>query len=83
MNDHAQTPWWRTPPGIVLCGFLAIAAFFLLTEHTAHVFGALPYLLLAACPLMHIFMHHGHGHHHGDDDGRRNDNSGASSGERR
>lgn len=83
MNDHAQTPWWRTPPGIVLCGFLAIAAFFLLTEHTAHVFGALPYLLLAACPLMHIFMHHGHGHHHGDDDGRRNDNGGAPSGERR
>ena len=83
MNDHAQTPWWRTPPGIVLCGFLAIAACFLLTEHTAHVFGALPYLLLAACPLMHIFMHHGHGHHHGDDDGRRNDNGGAPSGERR
>jgi len=44
--------------------FVAIAAFFLLTEHTAHVLGALPYLLLAACPLMHIFMHHGHGHHH-------------------
>ncbi len=83
MNDHAQTPWWHTPPGIVLCGFLAIAAFFLLTEHTAHMFGALPYLLLAACPLMHIFMHHGHGHHHGDDDGRLNDNPGASSGERR
>jgi hypothetical protein len=82
MNDHAQTPWWRTPPGLVLCGFLAIAAFFLLTEHTAHVFGALPYLLLAACPLMHIFMHHGHGHHHGEDDGRRNNNGGASSGDR-
>ena len=83
MNDHAHTPWWRTPPGIVLCGFLAIAAFFLLTEHTAHVFGALPYLLLAACPLMHIFMHHGHGHHHGDDAERRNDDHGAPSGERR
>ncbi|MDD2920638.1 DUF2933 domain-containing protein, partial [Rhodoferax sp.] len=25
--------------------------------------GALPYLLLAACPLMHVFMHHGHGGH--------------------
>jgi hypothetical protein len=41
--------------------FLAIAAFYLLTEHTAHVFGALPYLLLLACPLMHVFMHGGHG----------------------
>jgi hypothetical protein len=35
--------------------------FYLLTEHRAHVFGVLPYLLIAACPLMHLFMHHGHG----------------------
>ncbi len=69
MSEQIQTPWWRTPYGIVLCGFLAIAAFFLITEHTAHVFGALPYLLLAACPLMHLFMHHGHGGHGSDDDG--------------
>ena len=61
INDRANPPWWRTPFGIVLCGFLLIGAFFLLTEHTAHVFGALPYLLLLACPLMHLFMHHGHG----------------------
>lgn len=46
----------------VLIGFLLIAAYFLYTEHRAHVLGALPYLLLLACPLMHLF-HHGHGHH--------------------
>jgi hypothetical protein len=70
MNEQARTPWWRTPHGLVLCGFLAIAGFFLLTEHTAHVYGALPYLLLVACPLMHLFMHHGHGdHEHGGDRG--------------
>lgn len=45
-----------------LTGFLAVAAFFLWTEHRAHVLGVLPYLLLLACPLMHMFMHHGHGH---------------------
>ncbi len=45
----------------VFAGFLVVAAFFLLTEHLAHVFGALPYLLLLACPLMH-FLGHGHGH---------------------
>lgn len=45
----------------VLIGFLAIAAFFLFGEHRAHALGALPYLLLLACPLMHIFMHRGHG----------------------
>jgi len=47
---------------IALVGFGSIAAYYLLTEHTAHVFGALPFLLLLACPLMHLFMHHGHDH---------------------
>ena len=57
---------WRTRSGIALLGFLGVAALYLLSEHTAHVFGALPYLLLLACPLMHLFMHHGHGgHKHG------------------
>ena len=44
------------------CIFLAVAAFYLWTEHRAHLLGALPYLLLLACPAMHLFMHHGHGH---------------------
>ena len=48
--------------------FLAIAAFYLFTEHRAHLFGALPFLLLLACPLMHLFMHHGHGTHGGYDE---------------
>jgi hypothetical protein len=65
MTPETETPWWRQPFGLVLIGFLAIAGFFLLTEHTAHVFGALPWLLLLACPLMHLFMHHGHGRHGG------------------
>ena len=46
----------------VLIGFLAIAGFFLVTEHRAHLFGLLPFLLVLACPLMHFFMHGGHGH---------------------
>jgi hypothetical protein len=58
---HASVSTW------VLIGFLAVAAFFLWTEHRAHVLGALPYLLFLACPLMHLFHHHGHGHHHGGD----------------
>lgn len=62
-EDPVSAPWWKTRSGLVLCGFLLIAGFYLLTEHTAHVFGALPYLFLAACPLMHLFMHHGHGGH--------------------
>jgi hypothetical protein len=51
--------------------FLAIAAFFLWVEHRAHLLGALPWLLLAACPLLHLFMHRGGhgGHHHGPGQG--------------
>ncbi|MBI5463001.1 MAG: DUF2933 domain-containing protein [Gammaproteobacteria bacterium] len=49
-------------------GFLLIAGFFLLAEHRAHVFGVLPFVLLALCPLMHLFGHGGHGgHDHGAD----------------
>ncbi|WP_435626496.1 DUF2933 domain-containing protein [Candidatus Ferrigenium straubiae] len=47
----------------VFYGFLAVAGFFMFTEHRAHVLGILPYLLLLACPLMHLFMHHDHGRH--------------------
>ena len=73
-EDHEQS-WWRTQIGVVNCGFLIVAGFFLVTEHTAHVFGVLPYLLILACPLMHIFMHHGH--HGGHGQGRSNpDNEG-------
>jgi hypothetical protein len=61
-----ERPFWSSPAGLVTLGFLGVAGFFLITEHTAHVLGALPWLLLAACPLMHLFMHHGHGgHRHG------------------
>ena len=69
MTAHHAT---HTPPGrreprrwafqLSLVGFLAIAGFFLWTEHRAHLLGALPFLLLLACPLLHFF-HHGHGRH--------------------
>ncbi len=55
--------FWRSPGGIALAVVIAVAGFYLITEHTAHVFGVLPYLLILACPLMHVFMHHGHGGH--------------------
>lgn len=58
--------FWRSRYAVGLLVFAAIALFFLLTEHRAHALGALPYLLLAAFPLLHIFMHRGLGHGHGD-----------------
>lgn len=63
-SDHEDPPpFWRSRYGIGLLVLGAIAAYFLLTEHLAHVVGALPLLFLLACPLMHVFMHHGHGGH--------------------
>ena len=53
----------RSRMGLVLVGFLAIAGALLFTEHQAHVLGLLIWLPLLACPLMHLFMHGGHGHH--------------------
>ena len=66
--DASHTPLWRSRSGIVLLGFLAVAGFYLVTEHTAHFVGALPFLVFLACPLMHLFMHHGHGGHGKDGD---------------
>ena len=55
----------KSRANIALIVFLVIAALFLVTEHRAHLsawFPYWPYLLLLACPLMHLFMHGGHGH---------------------
>ena len=71
-SNHDSEPkgFWSSRYAIGWLVIGAIAAYFLLTEHRAHFFGALPYLLLLACPLMHVFMHGGHGghsHHRGED----------------
>lgn len=63
--ENRESPQGRgwSRANIVFVAFLAIAAFYLITEHTAHVFGYLPFLLLLACPFLHMFMHGGHGGH--------------------
>jgi hypothetical protein len=64
-HEEHQGPdgFWRSRYAAGLLLFGAVAGYFLVTEHLAHVVDALPYLLLAACPLMHLFMHHGRGGH--------------------
>jgi len=66
MNHEHQSEngsWLDSRRSVLLIVFLAIIGFFLFTEHRAHLFGNLPYLLLLACPFMHFFMHGGHGKH--------------------
>ncbi|TAK72429.1 MAG: DUF2933 domain-containing protein [Betaproteobacteria bacterium] len=60
-NDGAM----KSRANIALAVFLVIAGFFLVAEHRAHLSAWIPYwpyLLVLACPLMHLFMHGGHGH---------------------
>jgi hypothetical protein len=64
MHHHRDEPQRRpSRTKWILLAFAVIAGFFLYTEHQAHLYGALPYLLILLCPLMHLF--HGHGNHGG------------------
>lgn len=63
---HSITFW------IGLVGLLVVILNYLWTQHRSHLLVALPFLILLACPLFHIFHHRGHGegqssHHHGQD----------------
>ena len=58
--DRTSDSWLNTHRWISY-GALGVIAYYLLTEHRQHVIAYLPYLILAACPLMHVFMHRGHG----------------------
>ena len=58
---------FRSYRGWVVLGLAALLGGYLVIWHGAHLAAALPFLVLAACPLMHFFMHKGHGHHYGRD----------------
>lgn len=64
-NDHFQR---REVFHWIVRGSLVVAIAYAVIEHWQHLSGALPYLLLLACPLMHLFGHHGH-HRHSDKQG--------------
>jgi DUF2933 family protein len=61
---------WRSRSVLAFLGFAAIALFFLWEEHKARILGALPYVLLLMCPLLHLF-HGGHGDHGETDEGHK------------
>lgn len=63
MEVRAKGPGSTLWQKFAVYGAVAVVLFYLLTEHRAHFFGALPYLLLLACPLMHFFMHGNHRAH--------------------
>ena len=63
MEQQPATPsFWKSPFGVVATLLAVAASAWLYFVHKDHVLALLPYALLAACPLMHVFMHRGHGH---------------------
>ncbi len=66
-THHDHLPATRSSSGLsrplktALLMVALVGGFYLLREHWNHVTGNWVYLLLLACPLMHMF--HGHGGH--------------------
>ena len=64
--------------GILIACLYALGIGFgalLLIQHWVHVPQFLPYLVFLACPLMHLFMHHGHGGHRHEHKSAQDDKS--------
>jgi hypothetical protein len=59
-----------------MIALIAVGAYYVIAEHGAHVLSAWPLLILLLCPLMHLFMHGGHGRHsgHGERNAEETDN---------
>lgn len=79
-GENNNENWLFSRTGLVTIGFLLITGFLIYRGHTAHLLGFLPYLLILACPLMHIFMHKSphRGHRHEEtrhDEGKNIDES--------
>lgn len=50
---------------VALLGLMTGVAFFLWKDHQAHILSVLPYAIFLLCPILHLFMHRGHGGHGG------------------
>lgn len=63
-----KSGYWTSLHGLASLTLIGAALYFLLVEHGAHTLPYLPFLIILMCPLMHLFMHKGHGSHHGQGD---------------
>jgi len=70
-DHHPSGPNWSRINQWVLWIGLAAAVTWMFYRHNAHLLQLLPFLILLACPLMHLFGGHGGHGGHGDDSGPR------------
>lgn len=68
-QPNRQPTRFSLPIKVVLYATIGIIAYFLITEHRAHLAGFWPFSLLFVCLFMHMFMHGGHGGHGSSNDG--------------
>jgi len=61
-SPQSDTNWSQINQWLLWLG-LAAAVAWLVVRHGAHLVELLPFLLILACPLMHLFGH-GHGNSH-------------------
>lgn len=60
--SDTPTPFSKSAVGVALIMLALVVGFYLIREHWSHLGQTWPYLLLLLCPVMHLFMHNGHGH---------------------
>jgi hypothetical protein len=63
MTESQNVGWGSPIKTLAILAFAAALAFLFFGEHRVHLLGWLPFGLILLCPLMHIFMHGGHGSH--------------------
>jgi hypothetical protein len=64
LSSPPDVPKSRRPLSVAVAMTVLIGVFYLLREHWGHVAGYWSYLLLLACPMMHLLHgHSGHRHH--------------------
>lgn len=80
-NGRPSGPNWSRINQWVLWLGLAAAVAWMFFRHSAHLGQLLPFLILLACPLMHLFGHGGHGGHGASDPKPKDDARAAPAGE--
>lgn len=62
-NHHQQRNALSLHMKIGLAAAGAAVLLYLWFDHRQHLLGWAPYLIFLLCPMMHLFMHKGHGAH--------------------
>lgn len=64
-------PWWRNPFLLITLAIAIPVGWYAWTEHGRHLAAWFPFLVILACPLMHLFHHGHHGMQRHSDNGKR------------